>query len=409
MNILVITPWYPSQAHSFEGIYIRQQVRALVNGGYQAVVVSPRPHWLPIPGKKRDYWRRNVGLPSHLIDDDVHVYFPRYWSFPRGIGWRSAGMRCYSAMRGLLRGLAERHQFGIIHGHEFAPVGLCGQYLKRDLKLPIVLTIHGVDPMARTGFAGEKGRCLIDRIRAAIDHVVAVGSPLMPYLERIGFEPRCLSVIPNGVDPEEVVLEAPEDYYQKFGKYRVILSVSNLLRSKGIHVNLMGVKALVGEGWTDLHYVVIGDGPYKGELKRLARELQLENYVTFLGSMTHAETMQYMGACDLFSMPSWKEAFGIVYLEAMANGKPVVGCRGQGAEDVIRDGVDGFLVEPGSVESLVGALRKILQDPGLARRLGEAGRRRAMEFTWGKNTARYRLLFERIVSSGHGLHGNVAV
>jgi glycosyltransferase involved in cell wall biosynthesis len=86
-----------------------------------------------------------------------------------------------------------------------------------------------------------------------------------------------------------------------------------------------------------------------------------------------------MAALDVFAMPSWEEPFGMVFLEAMAMKKPVVAWNSGGAPEVIVDGVTGFVVAPHDTASLAGALTRLLQDPTLRRRYGEAGRRRVEE------------------------------
>ena len=97
--------------------------------------------------------------------------------------------------------------------------------------------------------------------------------------------------------------------------------------------NLRAFSQLVKE-FSNLYYIVVENGPMRKELERLANDLGLERYVGFVGQQSYSKTMEYMASCDIFSLPSWQEGFGVVYLEAIAHGKPVIGCRGEGIEDV---------------------------------------------------------------------------
>ena len=96
-----------------------------------------------------------------------------------------------------------------------------------------------------------------------------------------------------------------------------------------------------------------------------------------------------MAACDIFTLPSWSEGFGVVYLEAMATGRPVIGCEGEGIEDLVEQGKTGLLVKPKCVDSLVEALDFLLSYPEEARAMGERARKLVIEnYTWGTNASK---------------------
>ena len=98
------------------------------------------------------------------------------------------------------------------------------------------------------------------------------------------------------------------------------------------------------------------------------------------------EDIKYMSKCNIFSLPSWQEGFGIVYIEAMNNGVPVIGVKGQGIEDVIIDKENGFLVEPHSVQDLVKTIEYILNNKEEAGIVGQEGKRTVLsEYTWRRN------------------------
>ena len=149
-----------------------------------------------------------------------------------------------------------------------------------------------------------------------------------------------------------------------------------------------------GVAWD--RYTVVGDGPERSRLEDLARRLGIADRVTFAGRLEHHEVVREVARADIFCLPSWREAFGVVYVEAMACGKPVIGCRSQGAEDIISPGQDGILVEPRDVASLASALGQLLEDPELRQRMGEAARRRSRAFSWDRTAEIYLDLYRSV-------------
>jgi len=165
----------------------------------------------------------------------------------------------------------------------------------------------------------------------------------------------------------------------------VVLTIARLVERKGIDVVIKAMP-MVLEAIPNVVYLVIGLGPYKGKLERLARDLGLEGRVIFVGHVSDEELPLYYCACDVFVLVSRTltdkgemEGFGIVYLEAGACGKPVVAGRGGGVEEAVEDGVTGLLVDPLDVGEIAEAIVRILKDKELAKRLGENGRKKAMK------------------------------
>ena len=123
-------------------------------------------------------------------------------------------------------------------------------------------------------------------------------------------------------------------------------------------------------------YVVIGDGDLRPHLQELAEKLGVSERVSFLGHQEDKDLKDYYMKCDVFVMPSRQEGFGIVFLEAMGFGKPVIAAAFGGASDIVIDGLTGFLVEYGDVDALGDRLISILRDSDLRGRMGASGRER---------------------------------
>jgi glycosyltransferase involved in cell wall biosynthesis len=154
-------------------------------------------------------------------------------------------------------------------------------------------------------------------------------------------------------------------------------------RGKGIDLLIQAMPRLL-TSLPDVSLVVIGDGADRARLERMAHDLRVGEHIQFCGNVPVEALVAAYRRCDVFALPSRKEGFGLVFLEAMAFGKPVVGGAHGGTPDIIEDGVTGYLVRHGDVEQLAHVLERLLADDGLRKEMG----RRAQEHV------RRRYLFE---------------
>lgn len=172
---------------------------------------------------------------------------------------------------------------------------------------------------------------------------------------------------------------------------KVAMTVGRLVRKKN-HENVLRAIPLVLREVPNFRYLIVGAGPEEARLRRLAGELGVDHEVLFTGHVRHEDLPSYYCACDVLVMPSCEmsatgdiETFGIVFCEANACGKPVIGSRSGGIEDAVVDGRTGLLVDAASVEEIAAALIRVLSDAGLAGRLGRAGRLRIERaLTWAQ-------------------------
>ncbi len=390
MNVLVLAPVYPHQNSPTEGLFNEAHSRALAAAGPRVTVIVPKP-WLPETlARSWPRYRRLAALPRQETRGSIRILYCRYGHLPRyrRPDWTAAS--CARAVLKTVRRSGLAGTFDLLQVHSTWPVGMAAPAVSAGLGVPYVVTLHiEDDPRLYDGrAAAELYRETLRRAAA----LVAVGRPLERFLERFG---RLENVhrIPNGVDLEQIHQAVGSAAAQQpWGR---VVSVSNLWPVKGVDDNLRALATF--DRRVPWHYTVVGEGPERPRLERLARRLSISDRVEFTGRLQHREALRRVAQADVFCLPSWQEAFGVVYLEAMACGKPVVGCRTQGAEDIVRDGVDGLLVEPRNVESLAAALARLIEDPSWARDLGESALRRAGDFTWKRNAERYRSLYQEIL------------
>jgi len=396
MKVLVISHMYPSTFNEIGGMFVHQQVKELQRQGCEVKVISPVP-CAPFPTKhlsKR--WKRYSDIPLKMIWEGIEVHYPRYLAFPKALFFASSGKRMYFGIRKLVDELEKDFKFDVIHAHVALPDGFAAMMVNRRYNRPLVTTIHGQD-LYLTICKSLKCKKAVAELFGKADKIVTVSTNLKEIAKtEIGF-PEKIAVISNGVDPEELVARE-NPLTTSYADYKVILSVSYLIRRKGLDINVKAVSKLVKK-YQNLKYVVIGAGPEMSSLRRLTHDLNLDRQVEFIGQLSHDKVMEYLDIADVFSLPSWNEAFGVVYIEAMMHGKPIIACHGEGIEDVIENNITGLLVKPKDVESLIEAIDSLLENPQKAQEIGERAKRLVLEnYTWEKNAQSNIKIYEELLA-----------
>ena len=394
MKILAISHSYPVPYDKFNGIAIHKLIKELLNQGCEVRVISPKP-WTPFPiNRLRGKWHHYSKVPEKMQWDDIKVYYPRYLTFPKALFSASSGTRMYYGIRETISKIYSDFPFDIIHAHMGLPDGFSGMLLNQRYDKKLVLTFRGTDMV-------RKHRAM-KSIRKAFRQADRILTP-SPHLQELAKEQLGVNstVIPNAIDQREI-FEGESELKQQYEGQYVILSVSRLLRSKGIYLNMRALRRLKKD-YGDLHYIIVGDGPERERLQQLAVDLAVEDSIEFTGWQSHHKAMEYMSICDIFSLPSWQETFGLVYLEAMAHGKPIIGCRGQGVDGIITEGETGLLVPPKDVKSLTQALGYLLSDPLKGKIMGEGAKRLVLEnYTWGKSAEKLLRIYQEIIDQKAG-------
>ena len=277
----------------------------------------------------------------------------------------------------------------VLHAGDLFPPGLICLALKKLLRTPYLAYCHG-EEITQTDRYQNQPR-IRDRIYRSANAIVAASEFARQNLLRIGISAERIHKITPGVDCSRFSPRPPKEaLVRQFGLSgkTVLLTVARLWPRKGHDVLLRAI-ARICESFPNLHYLVVGKGPEKENLERLAQELNISSLVTFVGYVPEQGLPDYYNLSNIFAMPNREESngdiegFGIVFLEAGASGSPVLGGRSGGASEAIREDVTGFLVDPESVEEIAESLRALMGNSELRAKLGEAGRRRAVtEFDW---------------------------
>lgn len=387
MRVLVVSHLYPYPGHDRHR-FVHDQCLALRELGVDLRVISPTP-WIPRPLWFNARMRRRGSKPARAVLDGVAVDYPRALQFPRRILFERLGDLAYRSVR-RLPWLAEE-RFDLIHAHQALPDGAVAAHLGRDLGVPYVVTVHGADVNSGLARDGASARRIAAVLREAAAVAVVSEALARRLTSRLPLEP--LHVVRNGL-PADLVRHEPADFMP--GR-RVVMAAGRLVEGKGME-HVIEALSRLGAGHDDVVGVIAGEGRLRQSLAALAAERGLAGRVHFVGRLEHRELLRMMARADVFALPSAPEGFGLVHLEAMAEGAPVVGCLGQGPADFIEHGVSGYLVRYGDVDALTDVLATALDDPSRARAVGEAGRRVAETFTWERNARDMLEIYEQAVA-----------
>jgi glycosyltransferase involved in cell wall biosynthesis len=304
-----------------------------------------------------------------------------------------------------------RHQgapYDIAHANFFMS-GMVAQHLKQALGIPYVITFHALGQVRRlaqgAADAFPPARVRIETtLMQQADRIIAECPQDRQDMERLyGASPARIAVAPCGFDPDELWptdKEAARNLLGLAPDRFTVLQLGRIVPRKGVDTVIEATALLRTRHGVDAQLLVVGgdidtgmrgtgirgagrDGPELARLRTLADQLGIARHVHFLGQKPRAELRHYYGAADVFVTTPWYEPFGITPVEAMACARPVIGSEVGGIKSTVVDGGTGFLVPSRDPQAVADRLATLQRHPGLARRMGEAGLRRAgLYYTW---------------------------
>jgi len=306
-----------------------------------------------------------------------------------------------SALR-LAGRLCGAHRFDLVSSWFAVPSGAVGAWIARRQGVPHSIHVMGSDVHGPTmWYAPPANRLLgayVARLLRAADRCTAPSRDLARRAVGLAGVPLPIEVIPHGVPPPPfVTLRRPGGAP---GPVEIV-SIGRLVRRKRT-ATLLAALALARRRADSppLKLSLIGDGPERQHLEAQAAALDIADAVRFLGHVDEATKHRTLAAGDLFVLASEHEGFGLVYVEAMQHGLPVIASRGGGQEDFLEDGATGRLVPPGDSAALAHALASLAQDPGHRRWIGRTNLAIARTLTVTAAASRYERLFADLVAPG---------
>jgi glycosyltransferase involved in cell wall biosynthesis len=395
LSILCVTPAFPTVPGDRQGNYVYHSLQALTKLGVEVSVIVTQPY---VPSLLKKLFGKPCGMVQaeafaefSSIDTVRHLSIPR--NYARPISNSIYDARCARAIRQVI----QRRRFDLIHAHKESTAPAVVQ-AARAAGMPALVTLHGIDMCPRYMQAPAQ-RARFRTALNAMDRVILVGEPLRAAFAALAQRDEHFGVVPNGFFPPSAEIRAKSEARPRLeGRRTELISVSNLHEGKGIDVNLDALARLSGRGLTGWRYRVVGDGDQRSALEAKARALGLAQSVEFLGARPHDEVYALLSEADVFILPSYREAFGIAYVEAMALGLLAVGVRGQGPEAFVRDGETGFLVPPRDAEAVATCLQRVFTQSAQCREMATRGRSEVWDhWTWESHARHLIGVYEEVL------------
>ena len=323
--------------------------------------------------------RKMTGLPEYAFNRRIPIY--RVWALKSHIhhiekinviNIMISLSFCLSAAITLFR---NRKSYEIVHFHGASLPLMTNILLLKLCRKKILAKVAAAKLGAEAGSLQGKysllGDILIWMLKK-VDCFIATSKEIEDGLLQEGYEQRKIVRIPNFIDQH--IFHPPDDQTRDrirkqlgFTYKRIVTFSGRLVERKGPDILLDAWKTLTQE-YENILLIILGGGPLESNLKEQCRVLGIEKDVTFYGFVNNV--YDYLAAADIFVFPSFQEGLPNAVLEAMACGLPVISSRIGGVIDMIRNGENGLLFEPGNTHQLAGALKRLLSDPEYASTLG---------------------------------------
>ena len=296
-----------------------------------------------------------------------------------------------------LRKIIRKGQFNIVHFHT-ARAHMLGAMATSGYAPPIRIATRRMEH--RTGGL-LKALFLYNWLT---DTTIAISQSVRHALLQVGVRDHKLRIIHDGVDSSRFEDPAPQQWRQRLGideKAPVVGFIGSLIKKKGIEFLLQAGPKILGQH-PSCRFLLVGTGPLQSQLEELAKSLEIQHSVIFAGPQTDIPSI--LAGMDIFVLPSLQEGLGVSVLEAMAAGKPIVASRVGGLPESVVQGETGFLVKPENADELAGSLLRLLDDPALCTRLGQAGKERvATHFSSHQMALQYETLYREQLCAKKGL------
>ena len=359
LHVLTLTPFYPSDGDEVSGCFVAETLRQLKAYGVASSVIAVD----------------SIYHASRRTSRESPAEWFRYPQLPGNFGLSSAGKFLGALLLRRVQQLHRQSPIHVIHAHAALPCGHAAALLSRRLGIPFVVTIHGLDVFNscfQKGIAAGWRRTASLNVYESASKVICISGKVQRLLtDGIGAAVASV-VVYNGTDPSVFAPGTAQE------KTPTILMVGNLLAGKG-HELVLRAFSRVKDSHPDLQCRIIGEGADRDRFVGLAKDLGISDQVHFLGRRSRSEVAEAMRNCTIFVLPSRYEGLGCVYLEAMASGKAVIACQGQGIDEIIQHGSNGWLIPVDGLEELVQGLQVLLANAELRARIGRTARQTILD------------------------------
>ncbi|EES48619.1 glycosyltransferase [Clostridium botulinum] len=343
MHIMVIPSWYSSPRNQVHGSFFKEQFKALSNSGEKITVAYNEVWPLTLTGKIKE--KRKINFS---IEDNLRTYRYRDFNyFPKNpLMFKSFNKRMDKLYKEIVK---KEGKVDIIHAHSAMWGGISAAYISKKYNIPLVITEHSSLKYAK--YLKDNYKKHIFEAYESCDTLIAVGNGLKKELNT--YVNKDIEVIHNMVDLALFNMKSDCDKEIRNSK-TTFFSCAFLEDGKGMELLIRCFKeAFINE---DVVLKIGGEGSLKSSLEELVKSIGMKKQIFFLGALSRQEVANEMKNCDIFALPSEHETFGVVYIEALACGKPVIGAKNGGAEDIITK-ENGIIIEKNNEGQLISALK----------------------------------------------------
>ncbi len=379
MNVLVVAHYQNDGSPCAS--FIHAQVKAFCENGLDVRVLVPIP-----VGKVGINRTRFTPIIEKKVIEGVHYVFIRYFSASNfGVYWLNH-FNAIISMKIYFKQIFKDFIPAIVHAHTIGLDSNIGAWISSKVDCPLVVTTHGSD----TFIPLKKNK--ISWIKKSVvqaDCIVCVSMKLKKTIECLTDIP-CI-VIHNGFNQ---LIKTEE---KSFRNNRLLINqTGSLIKQKNVDITIKAFVEVL-KAIPTAKLLIVGDGPQREDLVNLCSKLSVEKSVIFFGQVDNKKAISLMNNSRYFVMLSEGEGFGIVYLEAMSTGCIVFGTRGEGIEDIITDGVNGFLVEKGDFLSIANRILWCENNLEMTEKIAKRAKELALQFSWERNTKCYVELFNKLI------------
>lgn len=356
LRILLFSTLYPSSVRPGHGIFVETRLKHLLSTGQvEAHVLAPVP-WFPSTNPRFGEWSKLAKTPPTEKWNGVDIEHPRYLLPPR-IGMNLAPFLLAFFAFSPIRRLQKTFDFDLIDAHYYYPDGVAATILGRLLNKPVVITARGTDLNLIPEYSIP--RRLIRWAAEKADASIGVCQALMDTLISMGVRPEKTHVLRNGVDLERFRPVDKAKARQSLGlsDHAWLLSVGWLIERKGHDIAIKALPFL-----PRFKLAIVGEGELRGELEKLAVELEVADRVCFVGSIPQEALRDWYSSADALVLCSSREGWANVLLESMACGTPVVATSIWGTPEVVQNETAGRLMRERNPEMLVQAINSLFSN-----------------------------------------------
>lgn len=379
IKIFVITTTFPRWKDDTTPTFVYELSKRLQKSGLEIVILAPH----------------DQGAKKLEIMDDMKIYrFPYFYPFNYQRLCYNGGMlpnfktsyfAKFQTPIFMLIGMyyifkiTNKEKIDLIHAHWIIPSGLMSIFVKLISRIPLIISVHGSDiSLIKYPFL----KSIIKQILKNVDMCTVNSTATKDLTLNVIKSNKRLKIIPMGVDLNifKPKFKCADGVYSK--KRPTILTVGRLDKKKGMNYLIDAMPEIIRK-FPKAKLVIVGDGPEKNNITMLIKKLNLDKNVDLIGAVQNKNLPSFYQKADLFVLPSLNEGLGVVLLEAMACGTPVIGSNVGGITDIIINGENGFLTISENPQNLAEKIITVLSNNDLQKKFSENGFRTIKEkFSW---------------------------